>query len=116
MILDTLEDLQGKPLHIAIIAYASVQESYVFAHVDGEVCHTPEDAEAWLDRQHEARNVLFSKVRTLPPAEDINAIRERAIHSLRVERQHCAQKMSEELQRYDERIEKLLAITHQQRS
>lgn len=108
-----LNQIPGSLALTATILYIRSEDWGEFIMADAACFSNEASREEWLNRQREARCIVWETKDDVILHTGSEKLRDNLLRSLRTERDHVREKMAEELARYTDRIEKLLAITHQ---
>jgi hypothetical protein len=111
--LDNFDDIIGKPVYIAIILYANQQSWGSYVQSETELHENEESCDAWVARMKEARAVLYASVHPITVTCSRTELHDGLMGSLNAERQTIRAEFSEQLREVEERMSKLLAISHE---
>lgn len=113
MIFNSLEELPGSRIFLAVFVYVKSEEWGTFCNTFAEEFPTREEAEKKLDLWREGYAEIYSDIRSATINISLETITEQLVGALCTERTKLQEEMSKTLTEYDEKLSSLLAITHQ---
>ncbi len=111
--LNDMRELANKQVFLATVLYLNQQSWGTYVSEMAEVKETEEDAQKWLDNTREAFAVVHCACAPVTIRVSLGEAQNSLVRSLHTEKDHMRKQMAEALDDLEDRISKVLAITHE---